>query len=101
MDNSQFLSYFWDLSDDKSKEQIVNAAESIVNLVESKQKLEKAKEFNKDKYKLYLNICENPTEDILYTAKRLVNFIFILDRRNCFHWNQCKTRIYFGFYTSS
>jgi hypothetical protein len=101
MDNSQFLSYFWDLSDDKSKEQIVNAAESIVNLVESKQKLEKAKEFNKDKYKLYLNICENPTEDILYTTKRLVQINLILDWRNRFYWCQCKTWVHFGFYTSS
>ncbi len=74
MDNSQFLSYFWDLTDEHTNEQIVTAAESIVNLVESKQKLENTgKEYNVAKYKMYLNICENPTEDILYTTKRLVH----------------------------
>ena len=74
MDNSQFLSYFWDLTDEHTNEQIVTAAESIVNLVESKQKLENTgKEYSVDKYKMYLNICDNPTEDILYTTKRLVH----------------------------
>jgi len=74
MDNSQFLSFFWGLSDEHSDEQILQSAESIVNLVESKQKFEKsAKGIDKEKYKLYLNACENPTEDLLYTLKRLVS----------------------------
>ena len=74
MDNSQFLSFFWGLSDEHSNEQILQSAESLVNLVESKQKFEKsARNLDKDKFKLYLNVCENPTEDLLYTLKRLVS----------------------------
>ena len=79
MDNSQFLSYFWDLSDTHTNEEILTAAENIVTLVETKQKLENnKKDFNKDKFKMYLNICENPTEDILYTTKRLVSQLIII-----------------------
>jgi hypothetical protein len=73
MDNSQFLSYFWDLSDSHTNDQILTAAEAIVTLVETKQKLENdKKDFNREKYRIYWNICENATEDILYTTKRLV-----------------------------
>ncbi len=75
MDSSQFLSYFWGLSKENSNEQIIKSAESIVNLVEYEQKFgnkEKEKPASNIKYKLYLNICENPTEDLLYTMKRLV-----------------------------
>jgi hypothetical protein len=73
MDNSEFLSYFWDLQDNNPKEKTAQAAESIVHLVEAKQKFEKAsKSLDTVKYKLYLNICENPSEDLLYTLRRLV-----------------------------
>jgi len=73
MDNNQFSSLFWGLTDDKTNEQILMSAESIVNLVESKQKFEnEGKDFNKEKYKLYLRLCSNATEDILYTMRRLV-----------------------------
>ncbi len=77
MDSSQFLSYFWGLSNDHSNEEIIKSAESIVNLVEYEQKInkkEKETPTSSIKYKIYLNICENPTEDLLYTMKRLVNF---------------------------
>ncbi len=74
MDNSQFSSFFWGLSDKHNNEQILNSAESIVNLVDTKQKFENSqgKEYSREKYKLYLNICSNPTEDMLYTMRRLV-----------------------------
>ena len=73
MDNSQFSSFFWGLSDENTNEHILNSAESIVNLVDTKQKFEnEGKDFSKEKYKLYLHLCSNATEDILYTMKRLV-----------------------------
>ncbi len=75
MDSNEFLSFFWELSDQHSNEQITKAAEGIVNLVDAKQKFEKGeKEVDKIKYKLYLDIVDNPTQDILYTFKRLVYF---------------------------
>jgi hypothetical protein len=74
MDNNEFLSYFWDLQENTPKDKTITSAENIVNLVEAKQKFEKSsKEVDQDKYKLYLNICENPSEDLLYTLRRLVN----------------------------
>ncbi len=74
MDNSEFLSYFWGLSDENSNENILKSAESIINLVEAKQKFENnSEEADRIKYKEYLNICENPSCDLLYTIKRLVN----------------------------
>lgn len=81
MDSSQFLSYFWNLSNEHTNDQIIKSAESIVNLVEYEQKIsQKDKEVSPSnlKYKLYLNICENPTEDLLYTMKRLVKKYFLI-----------------------
>jgi hypothetical protein len=73
MDSSEFLNLFWSLTNQNTDEQVVQSAESIINLVESKQKLEKnEKKINNEKYKLYLYIYPNPTEDLLYTIKRLV-----------------------------
>jgi hypothetical protein len=73
MDSNEFLSYFWELSDQHTNEQILKAAEGIVNLIDAKQKFEKGeKEIDRLKYKLYLDLCENPTQDLLYTFKRLV-----------------------------
>ncbi len=74
MDNSQFSSFFWGLTDENSNEHIVNSAESIVNLVYTKQMFENKQqnEINKDKYKIYLNLLPKPSEDILYTMRRLV-----------------------------
>ncbi len=75
MDNSEFLNFFWGLTNENTNEQIVKSAEAIINLVESKQKFEnKGPIYNTEKYRLYLNICPHPAEDLLYTAKRLVNF---------------------------
>jgi|LauGreDrversion4_2_1035121.scaffolds.fasta_scaffold2744661_1 hypothetical protein len=73
MDNSEFLNLFWGLTNQNTDEQLVQSAESIVNLVESKQKLEKhEKKINNEKYKLYISIYPNASEDLLYTIKRLV-----------------------------
>lgn len=73
MDNSEFLSFFWGLSDENTNEQILQSAESIVNTVESKLKFENVrKEADRVKYKLYLNLSSQPSEDMLYTMKRLV-----------------------------
>jgi hypothetical protein len=75
MDSNEFLSHFWELSDSHTDEQIKKAAESIVNLIDAKQKFEKGeREVDRVKYKLYLELCENPTQDLLYTFKRLVSF---------------------------
>jgi hypothetical protein len=76
MDNNEFLSYFWNLTDQTPEQEIIKASESITNAVESKQKFgnDPHKEVNTFKYKLYLNICDNPSEDILYTFHRIVNF---------------------------
>ena len=75
MDNSEFLNFFWGLTNEHTNEQIVQSAEGIINLVESKQKFEnQGKKVNNDKYRIYLNICPNPSEDFLYTAKRLVRY---------------------------
>jgi hypothetical protein len=75
MDNSEFLSFFWNLSDQHTSETISAAGESIINSVEVKQKFENDpnKVITKaEKYKLYLNLCQNPSEDILYTFHRIV-----------------------------
>jgi hypothetical protein len=73
MDSNEFSSFFWGLSDEHSNDQIMHSAESIVNLVETKQKFEnEGRDFSKEKYKLYLNLCLHPTEDILYSMRRLV-----------------------------
>jgi hypothetical protein len=73
MDNNEFLSHFWELQDKVPKEKMASAAESIVQLVEAKQKFEKTTGgVDNVKYKLYLNVCENPSEDLLYTLRRLV-----------------------------
>ena len=78
MDNNEFLSFFWNLSDEHSNEIISSAAEGIANSVESKQKFGKDpnKEINSEKYKNYLNICESPSEDILYAFHRIVKKIY-------------------------
>jgi hypothetical protein len=77
MDSNQFLNYFNDLFDHNSNDTIIKAAEGIVSLVELGQKISKRENTGISsnlKYKLYLNICENPSEDILYTMRRLVIF---------------------------
>ncbi len=78
MDSSEFLNFFWGLNNKNTDEHLVHSAESIINLVESKQKFEnQGKSFNTEKYKLYLSLCPNPSEDLLYTTKRLVRFYLI------------------------
>lgn len=76
MDNSEFLNLFWGLNSKSNDQQIVDSAERIINLVESKQKFEKqVKNINTEKYKLYISLCQNPCEDFLYTMRRLVFII--------------------------
>ena len=77
MDNQEFTQQFWNLSDKNSSEVIINSAEYIVEQLESKQKFSKNPEIkNKQKYKSYLNIFHNPSEDLLYSLNRLVNLIY-------------------------
>lgn len=91
MDSSQFLSYFWGLSNENTNEQIIKSAESIVSLVEYEQKIggkEKEIQCTNTKFRLYFNICENPTEDLLYTLKRLVIILLnIIDWWYSIDWN--------------
>ena len=73
MDNQEFTQHFWNLSDKNTSETIISSAEYIVEQLESKQKFSKNPEIkNKQKFKSYLNIFQNPSEDLLYTLSRLV-----------------------------
>jgi hypothetical protein len=77
MDNQEFLSLFNSLADENGSPDIVASSEKLTNLVISKQKFEqtnKKEEFSFAKYKLYDKIITNPTEDLLYTLRRLVIF---------------------------
>ena len=78
MDNQEFTQHFWNLSSKNTSEVIISSAEYIVEQLESKQKFSKIQEIkNKQKYKSYLNIFQNPSEDLLYTLQRLVNKIIL------------------------
>ena len=68
MDNSNFLSYFTGLAETNSNEVILENAKNIINLVE----LTSDKEIKNEKYKDYLKIAQNPSEDLLYTVRRLI-----------------------------
>ena len=73
MDNQEFTQHFWNLSEKNTTDVIINSAEFIVEQLESKQKFSKIQEIkNKQKYKAYLTIFQNPSEDLLYTLNRLV-----------------------------
>jgi len=75
MDNQEFLSLFNSLADDNGSTSIVSSSEKLTNLILSKQKFEQTKEkheINFSKYKLYDKIISNPTEDLLYSLRRLV-----------------------------
>lgn len=68
MDNSNFLSYFSGLTETNSKEQIVANANNIISSIS----LTSSTEVTNEKYKDYLKICKNPSEDLLYTVRRLI-----------------------------
>lgn len=101
MDNSDFLSYFWNLSDKNTNDSISTASESIVDSVDVKQKFENDpnKVITKvEKYKLYLQLCHNPSEDILYTFHRIVYFyLILLDRWYKFYRFRIQKRIFINF----
>ena len=68
MDNSNFLSYFSALTEANSKEVIVANANNIINSIS----LTSSNEVKNEKYKDYMKICKNPSEDLLYTVRRLI-----------------------------
>ena len=68
MDNSHFLSYFSALTEANSKEVIVANANNIINSIS----LTSSNEVKNEKYKDYMKICKNPSEDLLYTVRRLI-----------------------------
>ena len=68
MDNSNFLSYFSALTEANSKEIIVANANNIINSIS----LTSSNEVKNEKYKDYMKICKNPSEDLLYTVRRLI-----------------------------
>ena len=68
MDNSNFLSYFSALTEANSKEVIVANANNIINSIS----LTSSTEVKNEKYKDYMKICKNPSEDLLYTVRRLI-----------------------------
>ena len=72
MENSNFLSYFKNITEPASKEQIIQNSTSLINTISlhSDNPLS-----NADKYSDYLKIAKNPSEDFLYTIKRLISGI--------------------------
>ena len=68
MDNSNFLSYFSALTEANSKEVIVANANNIINSIS----FTSSNEVKNEKYKDYMKICKNPSEDLLYTVRRLI-----------------------------
>ena len=72
MDNSEFLSYFSNLTENNSQEQILKNANNIINTITflSSTPITKV-----EKYKDYLKVTENPSEDLLYTLRRLIGGI--------------------------
>lgn len=73
MDSNEFTQNFWNLSEKNTPEVIVKSAESIVELLESKQKSTRHHEIkNKQKYRFFLNVFQNASEDLVYTMSRLV-----------------------------
>jgi len=85
MDSNEFTQHFWNLSEKNPADIIVKSAESIVELLENKQKNSKHHEIkNKQKFRLFLNIFQNPSEDLVYTLSRLVILQIILNLRLCF-----------------
>ena len=76
MDSNEFTQNFWNLSEKNPSELIVKSAESIVEILETKQKFSKTHEIkNKQKFKLFLNIIQNSSEDLVYTLSRLVKIL--------------------------
>lgn len=76
MDSNEFTQNFWSLSEKNPAEVIVKSAESIVELLESKQKFSKNHEIkNRQKFRNYLHIFQNASEDLVYTLSRLVSFM--------------------------
>ena len=80
MDDKEFLSYFWNLSENtSSKEKVIEFSEKIVNSVIAKQKFGDSKNENhlnrNEKFSNFLKVYINPCEDLLYVFKRLVKFI--------------------------
>ena len=77
MEKQEFLTLFNSLADENGNPTIVSSSEKLTNLILSKQKFEqlhKKEDFNRSKYKFYDSIISNPSEDFLYTLKRLVIF---------------------------
>lgn len=69
MDDSDFLSFFNGLNEKNPKEIIVQNAEKLVSTIHLTS-TEPIKQ--KEKLKDYLNICKDPSEDLLYTLRRLI-----------------------------
>jgi hypothetical protein len=72
MDNSEFLSYFSNLTENNSQEQILKNANNIINTITFSSSTPITKV---EKYKDYLKVTENPSEDLLYTLRRLIGGI--------------------------
>ncbi|MCQ2816784.1 MAG: hypothetical protein MJ252_05910, partial [archaeon] len=72
MDNANFLSYFKNITEPNSKETILKNATDLVNSINlhSDKKISSL-----EKYNLYLKICKDPSEDFLYTLRRLIGGI--------------------------
>jgi hypothetical protein len=83
MDNQEFLTLFNSLSDDSGTSTMISSSEKLTNLILSKQKFEqstKKEEFSMVKYRVYEKVIANPTEDLLYTLRRLVSKLYKFDR---------------------
>lgn len=79
MDSNEFTQNFWNLSEKNTPEVIVKSAESIVELLENKQKNSKYHEIkNRQKFRVFLGVFQNASEDLVYTLSRLVIIIIII-----------------------
>ena len=98
MDDKDFLSYFWNLSENtSSKEKILEFSDKIVNSVIAKQKFDSKQQNhvgNKEKFSNFLNVYINPCEDLLYLFKRLVRYILIIGWRNSIYWTGYEKRVH-------
>ena len=68
MKNPDFLSYFSNLIETNSKEEILKNANNIIISINTKEE----KDINKEKYKDYLKLFESPSQDLLYTFYRII-----------------------------
>ncbi len=83
MDNQEFLTLFNSLADERGNSKMVSSSEQLIELITykqiitEKQKKDDTPENINPKYQLYEKIMFNPSNDLLYSLRRLVLFTII------------------------